>query len=140
KQLGVADSFGAEGAWESEKQFGVLKPGTLTGEATPEAALGALSAMAGPDSVVAVTKDKSGSLIQQNEVVCDIPAYPVKAVDTTGAGDMYAAGLLYGLTQNLTLEVSGRIAAYTAAQVVAHLGPRVPSVDREAVEVIKSGL
>lgn len=35
KQLGVAESFGAEGAWETEKQFGVLKPGTLTGEAAP---------------------------------------------------------------------------------------------------------
>ncbi len=35
RQLGVAETFGAEGAWETEKQFGVLQPGTLTGEATP---------------------------------------------------------------------------------------------------------
>lgn len=112
----------------------------LTGETTAHAALSALAAMAGPDSVIAVTKDKDGSLIQQNDTVCEIPVYAVKAVDTTGAGDMYAAGLLYGLTQNLPLEVSGRIAAYTAAQVVAHLGPRVPSLDLEAVAVIKSGL
>ncbi len=111
----------------------------LTGETTAQAALAALSAMAGPNSVVAVTADKDGSLIQQNDTVCRIPAYTVKAIDTTGAGDMYAAGLLYGLTQDLPLEVSGRIAAYTAAQVVAHLGPRVPSVDKEAVEVIRSG-
>jgi sugar/nucleoside kinase (ribokinase family) len=111
----------------------------LTDETTAEAALSALAGMAGRDSVVAVTKDSNGSLIQQNETICEIPAYAVKAIDTTGAGDMYAAGLLYGLTQDLPLEVSGRIAAYSAAQIVAHLGPRVPSLDKEAVEVIRSG-
>ena len=112
----------------------------LTDETTPLAALGALAKMAGVDSVIAVTKDKDGSLLQQNDTVCEVPVYEVKAVDTTGAGDMYAAGLLYGLTQNLSLEISGRIAAYAAAQVVAHLGPRVPSLDLEAVAVIKSEL
>ncbi|MBC8101786.1 MAG: adenosine kinase [Cytophagales bacterium] len=112
----------------------------LTDEATPRAALAALAAMLGTGGVAAVTQDKDGSLLQQDGQVYEIPIYPVKAIDTTGAGDMYAAGLLYGLTQNLPLPVSGRIAAYAAAQVVAHLGPRVPNLDLEAVAVIKSGL
>jgi len=55
--------------------------------------------------------------------------YPVQAVDTTGAGDMYAAGLLYGLSQGSATDVSGRIASYAAAQVVAKLGPRLETID-----------
>jgi sugar/nucleoside kinase (ribokinase family) len=87
-----------------------------------------------------VTKDKSGSLIVDGDTVHEIPVYPVEAVDTTGAGDMYAAGVLYGLTQDLPLPVAGRIGAYAAAQVVAKLGPRLDTLDTEAVAVIKSEL
>lgn len=112
----------------------------LTGEATPEDALNALAKRIGEGGIAVVTRDRNGSLLQQDGEVHVIPVYPVHAVDTTGAGDMYASGLLYGLTQNLPLPVCGRLAAYAAAQVVAHLGPRVPALDQEAVEVIKSGL
>jgi sugar/nucleoside kinase (ribokinase family) len=45
---------------------------------------------------------------------------------------MYAAGLLYGLTHGLSIDGAGRLASYMAAQVVAHLGPRLEEVDREA--------
>jgi sugar/nucleoside kinase (ribokinase family) len=89
--------------------------------------------------VAVVTMDDKGSIIQQGDAVHEIPVYPVKAVDTTGAGDMYAAGLLYGLTQGLPLDVTGRIASYCAAQVVAKLGPRLESIDQNAIAAIKSG-
>ena len=89
--------------------------------------------------VAAVTMDDKGSLIQQGDRRYEIPAYPVTAVDTTGAGDMYAAGLLYGLTQGLPLDVTGRIASYCAAKVVAQLGPRLDSIDLSAIEKLKSG-
>lgn len=87
--------------------------------------------------IAAVTRDKSGSLLQHGETRHEIPSYPVEAVDTTGAGDMYAAGLLYGLTHGLTLPASGRIASYAAAQVVAQLGPRLDSIDAEAIRVLQ---
>ena len=61
--------------------------------------------------VAVVTLDDKGSLIQQGDQLIEIPVYKVTPVDTTGAGDMYAAGLLYGLTQGLSLEITGRIAA-----------------------------
>jgi len=92
------------------------------------------------DCVTIVTMDKHGSLIRHGSDEFEVPVYPVQAVDTTGAGDMYAAGILYGMTQGLPLADAGRIAAYSAAQVVAKLGPRLSSVDAEAIEVIKSEL
>ena len=89
--------------------------------------------------VAAVTLDDKGSLIQQGDRLWEIPAYPATAVDTTGAGDIYAAGLLYGLTQGLPLDVTGRIASYCAAKVVAQLGPRLDSIDLSAIEKLKGG-
>lgn len=97
----------------------------------------AVRALAEHCNIAVVTMDDRGSLIQQGERVCEIPAYRVKAVDTTGAGDMYAAGLLYGLTQGLSLEATGRIASYAAAQVVAKLGPRLEHLDAVQVEALR---
>ncbi len=108
----------------------------LTDTTDPHEAARALSAHA---DVVAITMDEKGSILRQGETTYEIPVYPVKAVDTTGAGDMYAAGLLYGLSQNLPLDVSGRIASYAAAQVVAKLGPRLESIDQTMIERLKAG-
>lgn len=55
-----------------------------------------------------------------------VPAFPVKAVDTTGAGDLFAAGALFGLIRNHGLKESAVIGSYCAAQVVTHLGARMP--------------
>jgi sugar/nucleoside kinase (ribokinase family) len=78
--------------------------------------------------VAVVTMDSRGALIQQGSTVYEISAFRVQAVDATGAGDMYAAGLLYGLCQSWELEAAGRLAAYTAAQVVTKLGARLDSI------------
>lgn len=109
----------------------------LTDAADADAAARALSTLCrGGNGLAAVTKDRDGSLLFEGKEMHHIPVYPVTAVDTTGAGDMYAAGLLYGLTQDMSLPVAGRIASYSAAQVVAKLGPRLPSIDPEAIAVI----
>ena len=89
--------------------------------------------------VAVVTMDDKGSLIQAGEQVFEITVYPVTPVDTTGAGDMYAAGLLYGLSKGLPLDVTGRIAAYCAAKVVAQLGPRLESIDLQAIAKLTQG-
>lgn len=95
--------------------------------------LEAIRALAPFCEMAAVTAGKNGSLLRRQNTVVNIPCYPVEAVDTTGAGDMYAAGLLYGLTHDLPLEKAGRVAAYTAAMVVGKLGPRLESLDTAEV-------
>lgn len=108
----------------------------LTDTADPHEALRALAAQT---EVAVVTLDAKGSLIRRGDEEHAIPVYPVKAVDTTGAGDMYAAGLLRGLTRGLPLDVTGRIAAYTAAKVVAKLGPRLEAIDEDELNLVVNG-
>ncbi len=83
--------------------------------------------------LASVTRGAQGALLRDGQTLLDIPGVPVHAVDTTGAGDLYAAGLLYGLTHDLPLETTGRLAVYLGAQVVAHLGPRLDALDAEAI-------
>ncbi|ESQ77812.1 adenosine kinase [Asticcacaulis sp. YBE204] len=72
-----------------------------------------------------ITRSELGSVAIKADISHDIPCYPVSAVvDTTGAGDQYAAGVLYGLTQGLHLETCGRLGALAAAEVISHYGPR----------------
>ncbi len=73
---------------------------------------------------VAVTDGEHGSLVSFNGEVTKIPPYSVSAVDTTGAGDAYAAGLLYGIAHGRTVRESGTIASLFSAGVVAQIGPR----------------
>ena len=66
-----------------------------------------------------------GSLIIANNEVIEIAAEPVKkVVDTTGAGDLYAAGFLYGLTHQKTYQESGYLASIASAEVISHFGAR----------------
>jgi hypothetical protein len=97
-----------------------------------ESALDAVRRLGESCRIAAVTMDERGSLLWADGAERPVAPFPVKAVDTTGAGDMYAAGLLYGLTHGLSIDGAGRLASYMAAQVVAHLGPRLEEVDREA--------
>lgn len=98
----------------------------LTGTETPEEAIIATGSMC---DMAAVTMGSRGSLLRDGERIYTISPYSVEAVDTTGAGDTYAAGLLHGLTRGLPLEQTGKIAGYLAAQVVGKLGPRLDKVD-----------
>jgi sugar/nucleoside kinase (ribokinase family) len=97
----------------------------------------ALRVLSEHSEIAVVTLDEKGSMIRRGDDVYDIPPYPVRAVDTTGAGDMYAAGLLYGLTQGLPLDVTGRIASNAASQVVAQLGPRLDKIERATIDQLR---
>ncbi len=74
---------------------------------------------------VALTLGKSGSLLMHQGEVIPIEGVPVQAIDTTGAGDMYAAGILYGITNGLSWQQSGRLASHAASRIVSQLGARM---------------
>jgi sugar/nucleoside kinase (ribokinase family) len=75
--------------------------------------------------IAALTRGKQGSVIVSGSEVHVVEAVPVeKLVDTTGAGDQYAAGFLYGLTHGHDLATSGRLGSLAAGEVISHLGPR----------------
>lgn len=75
---------------------------------------------------IAVVKlGKKGSIVQQGSSVYEIEPVVVKAVDTTGAGDLYAAGFLYGLIKDLSLKESGNIASIIAAKVIEDFGAKI---------------
>ncbi len=73
----------------------------------------------------AVTRSAKGSLIIAPEETIEIAAEPVThVVDTTGAGDLYSAGFLFGLARGMELPTCGRLASIAAAEVISHIGPR----------------
>lgn len=85
----------------------------------------ALQRVRGHCEVAALTRGPRGSVIVGGDEVHVIDAQPVEAlVDTTGAGDLYAAGFLFGLSRGLDLASCGRLGSLAAAEVISHLGAR----------------
>ena len=85
----------------------------------------ALAHVRGHCEIAALTRSAKGSVLVGDGRVHPITADRVAAVvDTTGAGDLYAAGVLYGLSQGLDLPTCGRLGALAAAEVIAHVGAR----------------
>jgi len=74
---------------------------------------------------VALTLGDKGSLLMHDGEAIAIEAVPTDAIDTTGAGDMYAAGLLYGITNGLDWQQSGHLGSHAAARIVSQLGARL---------------
>jgi sugar/nucleoside kinase (ribokinase family) len=84
---------------------------------------------------IAVVKlGKEGSLIYQNNQTTKIPGYSANAIDTTGAGDSYAAGFLYGYCQDWDTKKSGKLGSLLAARVVEHIGVKINILDIEAIK------
>ncbi len=94
----------------------------LTGK-LPEQALVDIAEMC---DLAIVKVGKDGSFIKRGSEKIKVNGIPVKAIDTTGAGDSYAAGFLYGLTQEFSLEKCGNIASLVAGKVVEVLGANLP--------------
>ena len=85
----------------------------------------AVGQLVGKVELAAVTRGAEGSVIVTSSEVVEILAEAVdKVVDTTGAGDLYAAGVLFGLTQGYELDIAGRIGSICAAEVISHYGAR----------------
>jgi sugar/nucleoside kinase (ribokinase family) len=88
----------------------------------------ALQRIRGHCEIAALTRGPQGSVVISGDELHVIDAHPVaNVVDTTGAGDLYAAGFLYGLTHGKDLAASGRIGSLCAGEIISHFGARSPS-------------
>ncbi|MCH8237738.1 MAG: adenosine kinase [Proteobacteria bacterium] len=84
-----------------------------------------LQAVRGHCEIAALTRGEKGSVIVSNDEIHIVDAQPAdKVVDTTGAGDAYAAGFLFGLTAGRDLATSARLGGIAAAEVISHMGAR----------------
>jgi sugar/nucleoside kinase (ribokinase family) len=99
--LAMADSYGIESAFET---------------------------LGGMHETVFTTLGAKGSWVRSNGAGTKetVGVFPVTPVDTTGAGDLYAAGALHGILNGHSLKESAILGSYCAAQVVTHMGPRMP--------------
>ena len=84
----------------------------------------ALAAVRTQCRIAALTRGDKGSVVVSADAVHVVEAEPATAVDSTGAGDAYAAGFLFGLTHDHDLALAGRIGGIAAAEIIAHIGPR----------------
>ena len=99
----------------------------------------AAAAVRGHVAIAALTRSAKGSVILTQETEHAVAAAPVaRLVDTTGAGDLYAGGFLYGLTRGLPLPTCGRVGSLCAAEIISHVGAR-PEVDLSRL-VAEAGL
>ena len=84
----------------------------------------ALSQIRNDSQIAAITRSGKGSLIVSGSDSWVAPVTKAPVVDATGAGDQYAAGVLYGITHGLSLVESARLGNLAAGEVISHIGPR----------------
>lgn len=85
----------------------------------------AIKAIQGKCEIIAVTLgDKGSAVVTKDNVIKVSPVMPKQLVDTTGAGDAYAAGFLFGLTEGKSLADCGHLGSIAASEVISHMGPR----------------
>ncbi|MGC1390062.1 MAG: adenosine kinase [Bacteroidales bacterium] len=94
---------------------------SFTGYA-PSEALNSLSKLC---EIAVIKVGKEGSMIKQGEDITKIGAIPVQCIDTTGAGDLYASGFLYGYASGLSLERCGKFGSILAGHVIEIVGARL---------------
>ena len=81
----------------------------------------------------ALTLGAKGSLIFDGKTLIEIAPFPVKAIDTVGSGDMYAGGVLYGITNGMEWATAGRLGSLASAQLVTIPGARMATVDLQSL-------
>lgn len=84
-----------------------------------------------------ITQGKNGAMIYDGDTFIDIEPYEVQAVDTNGAGDMFAGTFLYGITNGHTYAGSGKLASLASSKIVSQYGPRL---NMKAIKEIQNHL
>jgi len=90
--------------------------------------------------LLALTRDARGSVVIRGETVIAIAAeYVPNVVDTTGAGDLYAAGFLYGFISDMNLRMCGTLGGLAAAQIITHFGARPEASLKQLIAKVSAG-
>jgi adenosine kinase len=97
----------------------------------------ALDALRAENVLGVITRSEKGCVVVEGDRTWEAPAFPIaKLVDTTGAGDMFAAGFLAGLARGADMTTCGKLGALAAAEIIQHLGAR-PNVSLKALTTEK---
>ena len=73
----------------------------------------------------AITQGSNGAMIFDGDTFIDIEPYKVEAIDTNGAGDLFAGAFMYGITNNRSFAAAGKLASLASSKVVTKYGPRL---------------
>jgi sugar/nucleoside kinase (ribokinase family) len=95
----------------------------LSGTDSLTAAVDALKSIARRFSI---TLGAKGALLYDGDELIEIAPHQVEAVDTNGAGDIYAGSFLYGITNGMSFTQAGELASLTSSRLVTQFGPRLP--------------
>jgi sugar/nucleoside kinase (ribokinase family) len=107
----------------------------FTGKADPEEALGEIAKTC---KIAVVKIGKEGSLIAMGKERIRIAPIEAKAIDTTGAGDLYASGFFYGLINGHSLDICGKIGSITSGKIVEVLGAKMDEAKwKEVFQLVK---
>ena len=102
----------------------------------------ALQYMGSKVDVAVLKLGKNGSLIKHFDEIIEVGVIPVNSIDTTGAGDLYAAGFLYGLINQLSPRLCGEVGAILSGNVIEVIGPKMDQERwthvRTAIELLKN--
>jgi sugar/nucleoside kinase (ribokinase family) len=82
---------------------------------------------------VVMTMSEKGAWVSMGNTTTKVDSFETKALDDTGAGDMFAGGFLYGISQGYSAETCGKIACFLASKVVSQLGPRLEGDIRKSI-------
>jgi len=89
----------------------------------------------------AITRGNRGSILFDGSNLIEIAAHTVEAIDTLGAGDLYAGAFLYGLTEGMSFQHCGDLASLAASKIVTQYGPRLKAAQtQKLLASFKSGL
>jgi sugar/nucleoside kinase (ribokinase family) len=94
---------------------------------------GAINIIASKCSIAVIKIGSKGSIIKKGDQIVKVPAITVTSIDTTGAGDLYAAGFLYGLSMDASLETCGRIGSLLGGKVIEIIGAKMEESSWELI-------
>ncbi len=81
----------------------------------------------------AITRGKQGAIVYDGSQLLEIAPHPVTAIDTLGAGDMFAGAFMYGLTQGMSYQRAADLASLASSQIVTQFGPRLKASETQAL-------